>query len=871
MADSMNLNVRVGAAVDNSFKRTLTAAGQQAERLGQQWESTNKKLRAAGDVIKYKNLLGELREKQTTLGRSSERMERGIEDVERRYRAAKRSAKSYGIEIGQVAQAHKRLGLELQRTERQQRALQGRQAAGARLRGIAGLVAGATGAVYGAGRLVSGAAQREEQALYLRTVINAPDRDAAVGRAVEAARAFARQSLASEQEVLEIEYALNSAGLQEETARAGTQLVHRIAKVTRGVPEQVGEIFGVTFNNMAEGMTGSAVEKMKRIGNVLAKTQFKFQIRDFGQLGESLKHAGDDAVRAKVSLEQTAAAVGILNTAGLQGSMAGTAFGAVLRNLGKAARELGFDRVRDEAGQLDLIATLEGLQQRVADLGTDERGDLLQELFGDEGAAGITPLLNLLDQLKAGHAELAEAAGSNLVDEEYERFLRSSAGQWLMFRQNVAQAGDAFGQSLLPSLNFAVGHLARLAGWVAEGINRFPVLGQAIGVVGGAVATFAGLLAALAIRSWLANAAVVHLGPTFYRLRDAAGAAVLRLKAFNLAALVTGVRTRALVVGGAISSFGAGLLNFARNPVPAAVQGLGTLRVGLMGAMTAMRVFAIALLTSPVGWIAAAIGAAAVLLIRYWQPVKAFFGGIWSGFVEGLGPVGSAIGKVIEWVGGLLKPLGFATEDLAGFANAGKIVGKVIGGAFRIVFTVIGLVGKAVAKALGWLGLLDGEEDKRSVPQAGATAARRTAGAAATAAGVALAAPAFAQPPVSVPEPAIAPPAATFPAPGESPVNVAPAASFPAAGEFSVNLAPAVVFPAVEEPIERGPLPFRVAPSRTVNQTVAVGPIEIQIQMPPGSDAGELSGEIAAEIEARLTEVLRQADADAASAEDDGS
>ena len=56
-----------------------------------------------------------------------------------------------------------------------------------------------------------------------------------------------------------------------------------------------------------------------------------------------------------------------------------------------------------------------------------------------------------------------------------------------------------------------------------------------------------------------------------------------------------------------------------------------------------------------------------------------------------------------------------------------------------------------------------------------------------------------------------------------------------------------------------------------MNQTIAVGPIEIQIQMPPGSDAGELSGEIAAEIEARLTEVLRQADADAASAEDDGS
>ncbi len=134
---------------------------------------------------------------------------------------------------------------------------------------------------YAVGQAFSGAMAREEQAIYLRAVIGAPDKDAAVGRAVQHAREYAAGSLASEEEMLEIQYQLGSAGFDEGAARTGSEMVHKLAKFTRGASGQAAEVFGITYNNMLAKAEGTTEEKMTRLGNVLAKTQAKFQIEHF--------------------------------------------------------------------------------------------------------------------------------------------------------------------------------------------------------------------------------------------------------------------------------------------------------------------------------------------------------------------------------------------------------------------------------------------------------------------------------------------------------------------------------------------------------------------------------------------------------------
>ena len=699
MSKTLALSVVVGATIGQSYFRALESAQQRSERLGKTWTSTNAKLGATRNVLKYQTLLGQLRDKQAALGRSSTRLDRGIAEVERRYREARRAARGYGIELGDVVREHDRLGRALARTESQQRAGEGKQGAGARFGALRTRLLGLAGAAYGAGRMVGAAMDRAEQGRYLGTVINPADgdRDAGVARARARthARAFARDSLATEQEVLEIEYALSSAGLGETVARAGTEFVHKLAKVTRGAPEQVGEIVGVTFNTMAGGLEGTAEEKMQRIGDVLAKTQFKFQIRDFGQLGESLKYASAHAVSAKVSLEQTAATIGVLNTAGLQGSMAGTAFGAVLRNLTKASDELGFEVVRDDAGALDLIATLGSVKEALADYDIDERNDLLQELFGDEGKRGAVPLLDMLDQLKTGVAEVSAAAGSGLVDAEYLRFLDSASGQWTMLKQNVAQVGAVFGGVLLPAVNAVVAPMARVAGWVASGIERYQVLGQALGAVGGAIAAVGFVLTGATALMWAwhtvagiwaGSALIGGVGRLSRGLMGLAMRAIPlaigRLRTFNATALITAARNRALAGGGASRGFGTALMRLATRAIPVALG--------------ALRALTVAVMANPLGLIVGGIALGASLIIAYWAPIKTFFVDLWGGMKrvwEGVSSwlatfsLGAAAGKVVATLGdalGSFSPLDairsawHAVTDWLTTFSLGAAAGKVV-------------------------------------------------------------------------------------------------------------------------------------------------------------------------------------------------
>ena len=123
------------------------------------------------------------------------------------------------------------------------------------------------------------------------------------------------------------------------------------------------------------------------------------------------------------------------------------------------------------------------------------------------------------------------------------------------------------------------------------------------------------------------------------------------------------------------------------------INGLKNVFLGIpsmiKNAVIAFRTFSLTLLTSPVGWIAVAIGAAAVLIYKYWKPITAFFKGVWQGLKEGLqplmplfkriaeaiSPILTPIKALIDWIKKIIKPV----EDTGGAAeNMGKRFGKAI-------------------------------------------------------------------------------------------------------------------------------------------------------------------------------------------------
>ncbi len=154
------ISVVVGAALASNYKSVFASAEKSAFRLGKAYRETDKKLAAARNVEKYRNLLQELQAKQDAAGGGSKRLAAGIAEATRRYKAAKAEAKGYGLEIGQIAKEQRKLKVV--------GALQRASAAG--VGGIGKLAGGSAAAVtagVGIGTaafgMLSGASDRAEQ------------------------------------------------------------------------------------------------------------------------------------------------------------------------------------------------------------------------------------------------------------------------------------------------------------------------------------------------------------------------------------------------------------------------------------------------------------------------------------------------------------------------------------------------------------------------------------------------------------------------------------------------------------------------------------------------------------------------------------
>lgn len=130
------------------------------------------------------------------------------------------------------------------------------------------------------------------------------------------------------------------------------------------------------------------------------------------------------------------------------------------------------------------------------------------------------------------------------------------------------------------------------------------------------------------------------------------------------------------------------------------VAGLNAMKSGFLsipskiqGAVVAFRAFSLTLLTSPIGWIALAIGATALVIYKYWKPITGFFRGVFTGLKEGLAPLNPAFNAlaqalspiltplkaIFNWFKNLIKPV----DDVGGKAEAmgvkfGKVLAQII-------------------------------------------------------------------------------------------------------------------------------------------------------------------------------------------------
>lgn len=429
----------------------------------------------------------------------------------------------------------------------------------------------------------------------------------------------------------------------------------------------------VSGMNLAEAATLSAdtikqfnleVSDAARVNDVLVTAAQKSTV-DVQQLGQSLKYAGPVARSFGLSLEDTAAALGMFGNVGIKADMAGTSLKNVLtaivnpmKGMRDTLKELNLATLESAPG----IVKLTDVVQKLRDAGATNAQIL--RAFGEQAGGPMVALVSKgTVELKGLEAAMYSAAGAA---EKAATTMQSGIGGALeQMKGAIETAGISLGEVLAPAVQKAAEKLGELAGWVSDTlVPAFKALPPSVQT---GIGAFLGIAAAIGPVIYIAGTLVSSWGALAGAFGKFAGLA------------------RSVAGGLATITSAAGLEAIAASVAGAATAAFGT---------------AMAILTSPVTLVVGAIvGLIAVLryLTGSWEGVlKAITFGLvdfktlaaaWEGIKTVAGLVIDRLGTLAETIRGtVLGAWAALTDTLASVADSG--FGRLIGSIVRFGSTV---------------------------------------------------------------------------------------------------------------------------------------------------------------------------------------
>ncbi|MGV8004504.1 phage tail tape measure protein [Photorhabdus temperata subsp. temperata] len=517
-------------------------------------------------------------------------------------------------------------------------------------------------------------------------------------------------------------------------------------------------------------------DQMDRVSDVLTAT-FTRSNTNLRELGEAMTYAGPIAANLGISLESMASMAAMMAANGMRGSMAGTALRGGLSRLvapvgagADAMKTLGI-KVSGTNGKLrDMGDILKELDQKLRKYDQPSQIRIKKDIFGEEAMVGMGAVLEGAangkydEQKKANENSKGEAEKvAKVKTDNLDGDIKSLSSAWQDLGIQIKESVDPALRSLTQQLT----EVARKVGdWMKANPKLTSVLTMSVLVIG----TLIGALGALALA---AAAVIVPLAAMKLSLFMLTGGGGIGKLIPSVGKLTGGLKGLLPSLGGvsrsvkgwgpifknsgaALSRLGGQLATSGANGFkalsggasaagrgiaiaftqPAATMSMlfnglkssvssafGALRSG--GAM-AFRVLmgGFSLLLSPLGLLVVAIVAAAILIWKYWEPIKAFFAGYFAGLMEGLAPIkeafnaafapfapifngiANAVKNVWDWFTKLFEPVNTTSEDLKACTEAGQTFGRVVGKAIGAVVSVILKVVEGVSLLLEKLGAI---------------------------------------------------------------------------------------------------------------------------------------------------------------------
>lgn len=177
---------------------------------------------------------------------------------------------------------------------------------------------------------------------------------------------------------------------------------------------------GETADIVSNILSGFGIEASKtgHVADVLTKA-FTSSNTDLRKLGYTMKYVAPVAKSLSFSLEETAAAAGLLGNAGIQGEMAGTSLRMGLLRLAnppkeaaKALAKLNVE-VTKNGKMKDLATIIEDMSAGMAKLSEADRASFVAEVVGTEAASSFLTLIDAgPEKLRAFTRELERSNGA---------------------------------------------------------------------------------------------------------------------------------------------------------------------------------------------------------------------------------------------------------------------------------------------------------------------------------------------------------------------------------------------------------------------------------------------------------------------------
>lgn len=328
-----------------------------------------------------------------------------------------------------------------------------------------------------------------DQMAKVRAITGASDKD--FQRLNDTAKQLGSTTSFSASEVAQGMQFLGMAGFNTEQVLAG---IPSVLKLARAGAIELGEAADIASD--VGSAFGISADQIQRVADVMATTASSANT-SISMMGETLKYAAPIAKAAGQSIEDTAAAVGVLGNSGIKATMAGTDLAIILKEMssGDAAeklREIGVATTNSDGSVRSLVDVMQELGEATKSMSESERLGFMSAAFKRAAKSAII-LADAGDGFTDLQTKINHSTGS--VDRMAATMEDTIGGAFRSFLSAVEGLAIGIGDALAPEIrdwtNSITSNIQTVVEWLKE--NRGLVVTIAkltAGVIAGGIALY---------------------------------------------------------------------------------------------------------------------------------------------------------------------------------------------------------------------------------------------------------------------------------------------------------------------------------------------------------------------------------------------